>query len=109
MPFEEARRIAESQFTWEILFIILFIIAAGYLVRTSDKREKKLMDFHEQSKTDSNKREERLMNHLEKTTEELSTITHTVGDIQKEMVRMNNRIDEFEKGDSHGNQLETTT
>lgn len=99
MPFEEARRIAESQFTWEILFIILFIIAAGYLVRTSDKREKKLMDFHEQSKADSNKREERLMNHLEKTTEELSTITHTVGDIQKEMVRMNNRIDEFEKGD----------
>ncbi|EPT35825.1 MULTISPECIES: hypothetical protein [Streptococcus] len=99
MPFEEARRIAESQFTWEILFILLFVVSAGYLIRTSDKREKKLMDFHEQSKADSNKREERLMNHLEKTTEELSTITHTVGDIQKEMVRMNNRIDEFEKGD----------
>lgn len=99
MPFEEARRIAESQFTWEILFILLFVVSVGYLIRTSDKREKKLMDFHEQSKADSNKREERLMNHLEKTTEELSTITHTVGDIQKEMVRMNNRIDEFEKGD----------
>lgn len=99
MPFEEARRIAESQFTWEILFILLFVVSAGYLIRTSDKREKKLMDFHEQSKADSNKREERLMNHLEKTTEELSTITHTVGDIQKEMVRMNNRMDEIEKGE----------
>lgn len=99
MPFEEAQRIAESQFTWEILFIFLFIIVVGFLVRTSDKREKKLMDFHEQSKTDSNKREDRLMTHLEKTTSELGVISNTVGDIQKEMVRMNNRMDEIEKGE----------
>lgn len=99
MPFEEAQRIAESQFTWEILFILLFIIVVGFLVRTSDKREKKLMDFHEQSKTDSNKREDRLMTHLEKTTSELGVISNTVGDIQKEMVRMNNRMDEIEKGE----------
>lgn len=99
MPFFEAQRIAESQFTWEILFIILFVIVTSFLVRTSEKREKKLMEFHENSKADSNKREERLMTHLEKTTEELSTITHTVGDIQKEMVRMNNRMDEIEKGE----------
>lgn len=99
MPFEEAKRIAESQFTWEILFILLFIIVVGFLVRTSDKREKKLMDFHEQSKTDSNKREDRLMTHLEKTTSELGVISNTVGDIQKEMVRMNNRMDEIEKGE----------
>lgn len=96
MPFNEAEKIAESQFTWEILFILLFVIVCYYLVRTSDKREKKLMEFHERSKADSSKREERLMTHLEKTTEELSTITHTVGDIQKEMVRMNNRMDEIE-------------
>lgn len=57
------------------------------------------MDFHEQSKADSNRREDRLMTHLERTTEELSTITYTVGDIQKEMVRMNNRMDEIEKGE----------
>lgn len=99
MPFEEAQRIAESQFTWEILFILLFIIVVGFLVRTSDKREKKLMDFHEQSKADSNKREDRLMTHLEKTTSELGVISNTVGDIQKEMVRMNNRMDEIEKGE----------
>ena len=99
MPFEEAQRIAESQLTWEILFILLFIIVVGFLVRTSDKREKKLIDFHEQSKTDSNKREDRLMTHLEKTTSELGVISNTVGDIQKEMVRMNNRMDEIEKGE----------
>ena len=99
MPIEEARRIAESQFTWEILFIILFIIAAGYLVRTSDKREKKLMDFHEQSKADSNKREDRLMNHLEKTTAELGAITREIGGLKEEVSVMNNRIEVIEKGE----------
>ena len=99
MPIDEAQKIAESQFTWEILFILLFIIVVGFLVRTSDKRENKLMDFHEQSKADSNKREDRLMTHLEKTTSELGVISNTVGDIQKEMVRMNNRMDEIEKGE----------
>ena len=79
MPFEEAQRIAESQFTWEILFIILFIIVVGFLVRTSDKRE------------------ERLMDHLDKTTTELGVISNTVGEIQKEMVRMNNRMDDLEE------------
>ena len=37
------------------------------------------------------------MTHLEKTTTELTTITHAVGDIQKEMVRMNDRMEEIEK------------
>lgn len=99
MPIEEAEKIAHSQFVWAILFIMFFFIIVGYLIKTSDKREKKIMDLHEQSKADSNRREERLMTHLEKTTTELATITHTVGDIQKEMVRMNDRMDEIEKGE----------
>ncbi len=99
MPIVEAERIAQSQVAWAILFIMLFLFIIRYLIKTSDKREKKLMDFHEQSKIDSNRREDRLMTHLEKTTTELTTITHTVGDIQKEMVRMNDRMDEIEKGE----------
>lgn len=95
---EHAERIANSQVAWAILFIILFWIVVGYLVRTADKREKKLTDFFDQSRAEANQREDRLMTHLEKTTEELSIITHTVGDIQKEMVRMNDRMDEIEKG-----------
>ena len=96
---EEAEKIAQSQVAWAILFILLFFIIIRYLIKTSDKREKKIMDLHEQSKADSNRREERLMTHLEKTTTELTTITHAVGDIQKEMVRMNDRMEEIEKGE----------
>ena len=103
MPIEEAEKIAQSQFAWAILFIMLFLFMIRYLIRTSDKREKKIMDLHEQSKADSNRREERLMNQVEKTTEKLSAITHEIGGItheiggiQKEMVRMNDRMDEIE-------------
>lgn len=96
MTIVEAEKIAQSQFAWAILFIMLFLFVIRYLIRTSDKREKKIMDLYEQSKVNSNKREDRLMNHLERTTEKLSAITHEIGGIQKEMVRMNDRMDEIE-------------
>lgn len=97
MTVEQAERIAQSQFVWAILFILLFMIVVGYLVRTSDKREKKLMDFHDQSKSESNKREEWLKGHLDKNTEQLQDISQTIGVVQKEMSYMSDRIGRPEK------------
>lgn len=97
MTVEQAERIAQSQFVWAILFILLFMIVVGYLVRTSDKREKKLMDFHDQSKAESNKREEWLKEHLDKNTEQLQGISQTIGVVQKEMSYMSDRIGRLEK------------
>lgn len=97
MTVEQAERVAQSQFVWAILFILLFMIVVGYLVRTSDKREKKLMDFHDQSKAESNKREEWLKGHLDKNTEQLQDISQTIGVVQKEMSYMSDRIGRLEK------------
>ncbi|MGR1385563.1 hypothetical protein UW602_02525 [Streptococcus agalactiae] len=97
MTVEQAERIAQSQFVWAILFILLFMIVVGYLVRMSDKREKKLMDFHDQSKSESNKREEWLKGHLDKNTEQLQDISQTIGVVQKEMSYMSDRIGRLEK------------
>ncbi len=97
MTVEQAERIAQSQFVWAILFILLFMIVVGYLVRTSDKREKKLMDFHDQSKSESNKREEWLKGHLDKNTEQLQDISQIIGVVQKEMSYMSDRIGRLEK------------
>ncbi|HEO0366873.1 TPA: hypothetical protein U9C26_000614 [Streptococcus agalactiae] len=97
MTVEQAERIAQSQFVWAILFILLFMIVVGYLVRTSDKREKKLMDFHDQSKSESNKREEWLKGHLDKNTEQLQDISQTIGVVQKEMSYISDRIGRLEK------------
>ena len=106
MPIEQAERIAQSQVVWAILFILLFGIVIRYLITTSDKRETKLMEFHEQVKEESNKREDRLMNHLEKTTAELGAITREIGGLKEEIGGlkeevsvMNNRIEVIEKGE----------
>ncbi|MEY8462522.1 hypothetical protein [Streptococcus merionis] len=98
MPIEHVERIAQSQVAWAVLFILLFWVVVGYLVKTSDKREAKLMDFHEQSKKESREREDRLMTHLEKNTAEMGAITRELGGIQKEMSAINNRIEDIEKG-----------
>ncbi|KPJ21947.1 hypothetical protein [Streptococcus phocae] len=96
MTVEQAERVAQSQFVWAILFILLFFIVVGYLVRTSDKREEKIINYHEQSKAESNKREEWLKRHLDKNTEQLQNISHTIVVVQKEMSYMSDRIGRLE-------------
>ena len=49
MSIEHAEIIAHSQVAWAILLIILFGFVIDYLVRMSDKQDKKLMDFREQT------------------------------------------------------------
>ena len=99
MPIEYAERIAQSQVAWAILFILLFGFVIHYLIKTSDKREAKLMDFHDQSKEESNKREDRLMNHLEKTTAEMGAMAHEIGGLKGEVSLMSGRIEKIEKGE----------
>ena len=52
MPIEQAERIAQSQVAWAILFILLFGFVIHYLIKTSDKREAKLMEFYEQTQAE---------------------------------------------------------
>lgn len=101
MPIEQAERIATSQVVWGILFILLFILVVTYLVKTSDKREQKLIDYHEESKAESREREKRLMDHLDAQTEKFGEISNTLGNVQKELVRMNGRMDNLEKEKQH--------
>lgn len=99
MPIEQVEQIAQSQAAWAILFILLFGCVTHYLIKTSDKREAKLMDFHEHSKEESNKREERLMNYLEKTTAEMGAMTREIGGLKGEVSLMSGRIEKIEKGE----------
>ncbi|CZA69935.1 hypothetical protein [Streptococcus suis] len=99
MPIEHAERIAQSQVAWAILFIILFFLVVSYLIKTSNRREAKLMEFYDQSKADSKMREERLLAHLDATNTQFGRISDTLVDVQKELVRMNDRMDSFERGE----------
>lgn len=99
MPLETIERIATSQSVWAIVALIVIFLGARYLIKTSDKREAKLMDFHEQSKEESNKREDRLMKHLEKTTAEMGAMAREIGGLKGEVSLMSDRIEKIEKGE----------
>lgn len=97
-PIDQAEHIAQSQFVWSILFIIFFFIIIRYLIKTSDIREKKLIEFYESEKKESRAREKIYHTNLEKLANALGDITNSVGAIQMEMIRMNSRMNFIENG-----------
>ena len=66
MPIEEAEKIAHSQFVWAILFYLTFLYYNSISHQDFGQAREEDYGLHEQSKADSNRREERLMTHLEK-------------------------------------------
>ena len=65
MPIEEAEKIAQARLLGRFCYPTL-LYHHRYLIKTSDKREKKIMICMSNQKADSNRREERLMTHLER-------------------------------------------
>lgn len=71
-----AQQIAESQAAFGILFVILFLavsaaVVYGYrdLKRENEENEAKLLSFYDEQKKESQAREQKLMEHLERTNE----------------------------------------
>lgn len=92
MSVEVVERIATSQFVWAILCIALatgiyffFRAHINALATQNEEREKLLFSLYEQQKIESKAREDRLMTHLEKTTETLGAINTNLTDLQKEV------------------------
>lgn len=92
-----AEDIAESQLTFEILFILLTSAIVFYFAKTSRERERKLMEFHEKSKLEALRREERLLENLDRNTKQSEKISNTIAGIQQEMSRLNTRLDNIER------------
>lgn len=96
-------KLVQSQFVWAIACVIVTIIFyrnfkeyVARLVKSSDQREKNVAKLYEESKkeskereaqilADSRQREEKLMNHLEKTTDTLQGIEQGLSKLEKKM------------------------
>lgn len=85
--------IVQSPFLWSILALVLAIVyyrrnetEVSRLRKQTDSREKSLIKLYEDHKRESNFREEKLMNHLEKTTE---TLEH----IEKGLTKLESKMD----------------
>lgn len=86
-------KIVQSPFLWSILCLIIAIAyyrknetEVSRLRKQSDSREKSLVKLYEDHKKESNIREEKLMNHLDKTTE-------TLGHIEKGLTKLESKMD----------------
>lgn len=84
--------IVQSPFVWSMLCLIA--VAVYYrnndkqllrLQNLADAREKAITKLYEDHKKDSIKREEKLMNHLEKTTDTLEQIQHNLSNLETQI------------------------
>jgi uncharacterized protein HemX len=89
MDVKTAEHIAQSQFVFGILFIMLLlggITAAIWLFKNlrdeNNEREKQLKQFYDDQKAESKEREQRLMEHLERTTEAQEEMARTLEKVQ---------------------------
>jgi uncharacterized protein (DUF58 family) len=86
---QTATQIAQSQYVFGILFILLFlgvILAAVWLFRNlrdeNAEREAQLKAFYDEQRAESREREKRLMEHLDKTTGTLEKIQQGVAALE---------------------------
>ncbi|MED0704964.1 hypothetical protein [Aneurinibacillus aneurinilyticus] len=84
-----AQQIAESQYAFGILFVILFLVsitAVAFifkdLKRENKEREQELKDLISEQKQESKEREAKLMAHLEKTNDSHERTSKTLEKIQ---------------------------
>lgn len=96
-----AESIASSQYVWAILFIIGIYLAYRAIKKyiedlkeENQKREEKVLEIYETQKAESRDREDRLMTHVEKTTETLNDINTSLDKLQDEVRIANGRIDD---------------
>lgn len=85
-------KIVQSPFVWSILCLVVVIVfyrrnedEVNRLRKHSDTREQSLIVLYEEHKAESKVREEKLMIHLEKTTETLSHIEQGLSNLEKKI------------------------
>ena len=85
-------QIVQSPFSWSILCLIAVSIyyrnnqtSLNRLQNQADAREKAITKLYEDHKKESARREERLMSHLEKTTETLENIEHNLTNLENKI------------------------
>ncbi|CEH27996.1 hypothetical protein [Aneurinibacillus migulanus] len=94
-----AQQIAESQYAFGILFVVLFLVsitAVAFifkdLKRENKEREQELKDLIAEQKQESKEREAKLMAHLEKTNEGYERTSETLEKIQHGLATLESNV-----------------
>lgn len=92
-----AHEIATSQVVWAILCIILAAAVIREMRKENVKRESDLVGLYEDYRAESKQREEKLMDHLERSNESQEQTTTALQSVNVTLRTMEGRIDRIEK------------
>lgn len=88
--------IASSQFVWAILCISLAAYVLREMRKDSVSRENNLINLYEESRLESKNREDKLMDHLERSNEAQSQTATTLEAIQDHLGKIDDRVGSLE-------------
>lgn len=101
LGIKEIQSIASSEVVFALLFIFGLFVVGRYVVQfiaeikdENTHRETQLIDLYKEQITNSNNREVELMKHLEKNTEQLGNIADTLNDVQRNLSKLESRVDD---------------
>lgn len=92
-----AHEIATSQVVWAILCIILAASVIREMRKENVKRENDLIGLYEDYRSESKQREDKLMDHLERSNDSQEQTTTALQSVNETLKTMEGRIDRIEK------------
>ncbi|MDZ5712232.1 hypothetical protein [Jeotgalibacillus haloalkalitolerans] len=92
-----AHEIANSQAVWAVCCIILAAAVIREMRKENVERERDLKESNNIARAEANRREERLMTHLEKSNEIQHETSKTLQSMQTTLGTVENRVDRMEK------------
>lgn len=101
LGIKEIQSIASSEVVFALLFIFGLFVVGRYVVQfiaemkdENTHRETQIIDLYKEQIANSNNREVELMKHLEKNTEQLGNIADTLNDVQRNLSKLESRVDD---------------
>ncbi|WP_404407764.1 hypothetical protein [Jeotgalibacillus malaysiensis] len=92
-----AQEIANSQAVWAVCCIILAAAVIREMRKENVERERQLQTANDVARAEANRREERLLNHLDRSNEIQQETSRTLQSMQSTLVTVENRVDRMEK------------
>ena len=97
MDITTAGQIAQSPAVWALCFILLTGFILKKMYEKNDQREDKLLQYHEEYRTESKERETQLMAHLERSNESQEATARALEGINTSLATLEGRVDRIEK------------
>lgn len=92
--------IAGSEAFFALLFLLGLVLVGKYVIQTitdikqeNEERERQLLGLYKEQLKQSEQREQQLMSHLDRSSEQLTNVAETLKDIQENLEKLENKVE----------------